>query len=123
MRSEYTTIDVDPDLLGQVLRELFAMATDPNLVEVTDAEFGRVILVHPELAEAWYQKAVAKEQESEQAETEVVAEATNVPEVVAESTNEVSNIASASIEEPPVKRGPGRPRKVVFASASNGEEP
>jgi hypothetical protein len=114
MRSTYTTIDVDPDLIGQVLRELLAMATDPNLVEVTDAEFGRVILAHPDLAEAWYQQALARETKTEDSEPEVVAESTSTEEVVAESTN---------AEEPPVKRGPGRPRKVVFASASNGEEP
>jgi hypothetical protein len=124
MRSDYTVIDVDPDLLPQVLRELFAMSTDPNFVEVTDAEKGRVILAHPDLAEAWYQKAVAKqiEEAAEAIKFEEVLKQDD--EVVASAINEASNIASTSTpEDVPVKRGPGRPRKVVFASASNGEEP
>lgn len=58
---EYTTISVDPiDLMPQVLRELLAIATDPNYVEVTDSELGRVIHAHPQVADAWYEAVLAK---------------------------------------------------------------
>jgi hypothetical protein len=57
----YTVISVEPDLLPQVIRELLAVAADPNLIEVTDDEFGRVIHVHPEVAEVWYQNAITQQ--------------------------------------------------------------
>jgi hypothetical protein len=90
---EYTEIIVEEDLLPQVVRELVAMATNQNHVEVTHGVSGRVILVHPDLAEQWYQLKTATEDDPDE-----------VPIPV------------------PVKRGPGRPRKIQ-PSASNGEEP
>ena len=130
MRDTFTTISVDPDLLPQVLREILAMATDPNYVEVTDAEHGRVILAHPELAEAWYQQALAKQAAANLEAEGLLAYVSNFEQedtedttVVAIETIEASNIADSQSLEEPIKRGPGRPRKVVAASASNGEEP
>lgn len=58
---DYTVISVEPDLLPQVLRELLAVAANPNLIEVTDDEHGRVIHAHPEVAEVWYQNAIRQQ--------------------------------------------------------------
>lgn len=57
---EFTEIVVEEGLLPQIVRELLAMTDNPNYVEVVHGTVGRVILAHPELAEAWYQK-VTKE--------------------------------------------------------------
>jgi ParB-like chromosome segregation protein Spo0J len=135
---DYTVIAVDPDLLPQVLRELFAIATNPDLVEVNESDYGRVIHAHPEVAEAWYQQAVANGSTPSEEVAEVVAESKEVlataskaedapEEVVAESKKVLATATTAqnSVPEPePVKRGPGRPRKEASpTSASNGEEP
>jgi len=115
---EYTVISVEPDLLPQVLRELFAIATNPDLVDVQESDYGRVIHAHPEVAEAWYQQAVANGSAHSDEEPEVVAIASN------EETEQEKVVAIATTTEAePVKRGPGRPRKEVTTSASNGEEP
>lgn len=145
---EYTTISVPPELLPQVLRQLFAIAADPNLVDVNDGPSGRVIMAHPAVAEAWYSQLMetpsapapepepAPELEPEpepepqsntaqwtpakpgdtpgQMEPELV---TGKPEQVVQPLTELQ-INGTDV---PVKRGRGRPRKVVF-SASNGEE-
>lgn len=66
MRS-YMVISAPEDLLPQVLRELLELAADANYVEVVAGDVGRVIHVHPEVAEAWYAKvteAQAKETHS-----------------------------------------------------------
>lgn len=147
-RSEFTEIWVEESLLPQVIRELTELAEDQNHVEVTHGVAGRVVLAHPVLAEIWYQKVMAKnaaeEVAAEPAETttaeEPVAESVEpvVPTVVVEtpdddkvspeSTTSVSTSSESTktlTEEwvPPVKRGPGRPRKYPPApSVSNGEE-
>jgi hypothetical protein len=46
----------DDDLLPQVLRELLALATSSDYVDVVHGPKGRVIQVHPDIAEAWYQQ-------------------------------------------------------------------
>jgi hypothetical protein len=126
---DYTVIAVDPDLLPQVLRELFAVATNPDLVEVNESDYGRVIHAHPEVAEVWYQQVVANGNKNADGGIEVVAAASTEEEpeeVVAESkTAEDETLAeSTTLATGLVKRGPGRPRKeVVPTSASNGEEP
>ena len=150
-RSEFTEIWVEEDLLPQVIRELTELAEDQNHVEVTHGVSGRVVLAHPVLAEIWYQKVMAKnaaeEAAVEPAETTtaeepaaepvepvapvapvVVAEAPGADKVSPESTtfeSTSSESTKAPTEEwvPPVKRGPGRPRKYPPApSVSNGEE-
>jgi hypothetical protein len=92
---EYVEVVVEEDLLPQVIRELLAFASNPNLVEVSYGSTGRVILVHPEVADAWYQwsKDKAKRQSSDLAD---------IPIPV------------------PVQRLPGSPRNIP--SASPGEE-
>ena len=57
---EYTEIIVEEALLPQVCRELLELAANPNLVEVVHGVVGRVILAHPDLAEAWYQKVMGE---------------------------------------------------------------
>jgi hypothetical protein len=115
---EYTVISVDSDLLPQVLRELFAVANNPDLVEVNESDHGRVIHAHPEVAETWYQQVVANGHAPEDEKPEVVAIASN-KEVEQEKVVAIATTTEAG----PVKRGPGRPRKEVTTSASNGEEP
>lgn len=105
---DYLVISVPADLLPQVLRDLLDLAADPNLVEVTDAEMGKVIHAHPQLAEAWYQKI-------------------NAP------AKQVSAPKAAAAEVPkPVVPTPESPAPKVLAtdvpakkatSASDGEEP
>jgi len=140
---EYTEIHVEESLLPQVVRELTQMAVDQNHVEVTHGVTGRVVLVHPELAEFWYQQTIAKES------NEVLTEATDVEPEPVETTPETtvaeSNTPESETPEPasepdpvvaaaniaanelsiavPVKRGPGRPRKnPPVPSVSHGEE-
>ena len=57
---QYTEIIAEEGLLPQVVRELVEMAEDQNHIEVTYGVAGRVILVHPGLAEKWYQQKVAE---------------------------------------------------------------
>lgn len=142
---EYTTISVPPELLPQVLRQLFAIAADPNLVDVTDGPSGRLILVHPAVAEAWYGQLMTtpaaeapapepepvREAEPEQVDTAQWTPAKPgdtpgqmEPELVTGKPEQaVQPLTELQINgtDVPVKRGRGRPRKVVF-SASNGEE-
>jgi hypothetical protein len=135
---DYTVIAVDPDLLPQVLRELFAIATNPDLIEVNESDHGRVVHAHPEVAEAWYQQAVANGSTPPEEVAEVVAESKEVlaaaskaedaPEEVAEVVAESKEVLATAMTHQdsvpePVKRGPGRPRKEVPTSASDGEEP
>lgn len=149
---EYTEIIVDEGLLPQVVRELVALAENQNHVEVVHGTVGRVILVHPKLAEVWYDKVTAKNAEPEEeapqsepaakdvepvtkdaekdAKEDVKAKAPE-PVVATSTTPEptpepraAADIASAELSFPvPVKRGPGRPRKnPPVPSVSNGEE-
>lgn len=60
---QYTEIIPEEGLLPQVVRELVEMAEDQNHIEVTYGAAGRVVLVHPDLAEKWYQQKVAKPEE------------------------------------------------------------
>lgn len=116
--TEYTEIIVEEDILPQVLRELTILAEDQNHVEVTHGVAGRVVLVHPDLAEAWYQKVTTKADVLTEATAEAPVEAT-VPAPAA-APDEV--LAKATIPVP-VKREPGRPRTIQPApSVSNGEE-
>ena len=76
---EYTEIIVDEGLLPQVVRELVELAENQNHVEVVHGTVGRVILVHPKLAEIWYEKVTAAKapgneaaSDSEPAKEEVV---------------------------------------------------
>jgi len=126
---DYTVIAVDPDLLPQVLRELFALASNPDLIEVNESDHGRVIHAHPEVAETWYQKVVANGNKTADGGIEVVAAASTeekLKEVIAESSTvqDETLAESTTLATGLVKRGPGRPRKEVPpTSASNGEEP
>lgn len=139
LREEFTEVVVEDDLLPQVVRELTQLAENQNHVEVTHGVNGRVVLVHPVLAELWFQKVMAKNEAEDSGDSDVedngdsdVVEAPDDSEVspestVAESTTSesASPVAQAPTEEwvPPVKRGPGRPRKYPPApSVSNGEE-
>ena len=63
---DYTEITVEEILLPQVVRELLEMAAHPNYVEVSYGATGRVVLAHTELAEAWYQKHLAEDENSVQ---------------------------------------------------------
>ena len=102
----YTEIIVEEGLLPQIVRELTEMAIDQNHVEVTHGVTGRVILVHPELAEAWYQKAVAKNKAddaaSDDAETSDADDADEAsPESkVAESKTSESTTSERAASEP-----------------------
>ena len=62
---QYMVISAPEDLMPQVLRELLQLASDPNFVEVVAGDVGRVIHVHPEVAEAWYAKVTEAQQEIE----------------------------------------------------------
>lgn len=57
---QFMEIIVEEGLLPQVVGELVALAEDQNHVEVTYGVAGRVIMVHPGLAEKWYQQKVAE---------------------------------------------------------------
>lgn len=136
---EYTTISVPPELLPQVLRQLFTIAADPNLVDVNDGPSGRLIRVHPAVAEAWYSQLMttpAAEAPEPEPEPEQVDTAQWVPakpgDTPGQMEPELVTSKPEKVDQPltelqingtdvPVKRGRGRPRKVVF-SASNGEE-
>lgn len=119
--SEYIEIHVEEGLLSQVVRELLALAESPNHVEVTHGVTGRVILAHTALAEVWFNKVTAEAE----AKTEVD-EAAEESEVSAEMPIEKVDTADTyTVAEilVPVKRGPGRPRKIQPApSVSNDEE-
>ena len=145
---DYVEISVQPDLLPQVARDLLALAADPNHVHSSTGEFGPVLLVHPALAEAWFKTVANEEVEGsiepeaeapdEPAEVQppvdapVTEEPVRAPEPVekvvateeVEDSSESSLVANETITalEPdvqlPVKRGPGRPRKVTSASPS-----
>lgn len=52
--TETTQIFVEPDLLPQVLRELFEYTANPDDVVVTDGDNGRVVIVPLGLAERWF---------------------------------------------------------------------
>jgi hypothetical protein len=121
MRDTYVRILVEEGLLPQVVRELLALSTDANYVDVVDGDNGRMILAHPEVADAWFE-AVTKDEAPEVVATEEVD--------VTDSANEKVEIADSAIEETPevpdvvvpIKRGPGRPRKAVPPPLSYGEE-
>lgn len=119
LMDRYTEIIVEEDLLPQVVRELVDMAMDQNHVEVVHGVVGRVILAQTDLAEAWYQKAIAKEQGEKVPESDVAQ--SNTPE---SETSDAANVAASELSiTVPVKRGPGRPRTIQPApSVSNGEE-
>jgi len=139
---DWTEIVVDEELLIQVVQELLVMADSPNHVEVAHGTAGRVILAEAALAERWYQSTLNREPvATSTTETEVelaieeVAEAPLEMPVGLETEErafqvvEVPVLATGeSVQETPdlvplpVKRGPGRPRKVTSTSASNGEE-
>lgn len=146
----FVEISVPADLLPHVTRDLLAIANDANHVAVSTGEAGPIILVHPDVAEVWYQKVATEKVEDsttpgpEAAETSDESpvatsddEAPEAVEVVA--TGEVENstegkvVATGEVEdsttpEPevqvqfPVKRGPGRPRKATSVSedSTNG---
>lgn len=135
---EFTTISVPPELLPQVLRQLLSSAADPNLVDVNDGPSGRIIRVHPEVANAWYSELNPEPTAEPEPEPESEPEPKKVPEpepVTAPEPQPASAVAPVpqpTLMQPlatsqnispdlPVKRGPGRPRKVTL-SASNGEE-
>jgi hypothetical protein len=146
----WTEIMVDEDLLIPVLRELLAVATNPNNVDVVHGTTGRVILAHVDVAEAWYQATLKKNQGDEgsaeetekvaeepieksasQPETVAVVEDSSVPvtelETFAMSEVDIAKVSATMFGTPaplPVKRGPGRPRKIdsTTTSASNGED-
>ncbi len=115
---DWTEITVEEGLLIQVVQELLTLAESPNHVEVTYGVMGRVILAESQLAERWFQE-VNKDPD---AETEVHGHGYKV------TPNEDSDLATIAMSDSelatlPVKRGPGRPRKVpVPPSASDGEE-
>ena len=50
---QFMEIIVEEGLLPQIVRELVELAEDQNHIEVTYGVAGRVILVHPGLAEKW----------------------------------------------------------------------
>lgn len=104
MRSDYVEIHVDPDLLTQVLRELLALSTDPNYVEVADGDNGRIILAHQEVANEWFDIVNRPEP----------LDADEFEELASEEVD-VTSIANGDtpVAPVPIKRGPGRPRKVV----------
>lgn len=107
----WTEITVEEGLLTQVVQELLALAESPNHVEVTHGVTGRIILAEAELAERWFRE-VNKDPD---AETEVTPNGNSDLATTATSDSELATL--------PVKRGPGRPRKIpVPPSASDGEE-
>lgn len=140
---EWVEIAVDEDLLVQVTRELLDLAANPNDVEIVHGTTGRVILADVHLAEAWYQLRLNQVADTEVhtdddivADTEVidVAEVATSTEIGTESVAaevvDVAQVAMSTVDVAedlvplPVRRGPGRPRKVTTPSASpDGEEP
>jgi hypothetical protein len=60
-------ISAPEDLLPRVLGELLEIAVDPNSVEVVAGDVGRVIHVHPEVAEAWYTKVTEAQEKTHSA--------------------------------------------------------
>jgi hypothetical protein len=148
---EWAEINVGEDLLVQVVRELLDLAADPNQVEVVYGTTGRVILAEVHLADAWYQDQLAKDKGATESATEeadvvtveasksVIAEVSDPapsppPPMTQESATTESDVAKIEISIsdvatvsptplPPVRRGPGRPRKEPQPSASpKGEE-
>lgn len=133
-------ISVDAGLMPQVTRELLALAWDPDQVQNSYGESGPVLLVDAVVAEAWF-TAVTAEPEPEptpEPEAEVEPEPEPTPpdpesEVVAieiideATTHEPMELGLVQVPEepqqpptpeplPPVKRGPGRPRKVTTSA-------
>ena len=96
---DYVVIIPESDLLVQVLKELLALTPNPNDVEVTDGETGRVIHARSWLADRWYGS--------------IDNEAGTVP--LAAFTN--------GTDPEPVKRKRGRPRKLVPATISEAPKP
>lgn len=118
---DWTEITVEEGLLSQVVRELLALAEDPNHVEVTYGVTGRVILAESSLAERWYQEVNKTPEEHPDTTVqghgyEVVATEEFDPAKTPAADSELATL--------PVKRGPGRPRKTIPVppSASDGEE-
>jgi hypothetical protein len=129
---DWTEITVDESLLIPVVKELLALATDPNHVEVVYGTGGRVILAESNLAERWYQETLPKDEgDTEEAANETFDVATTKDqvtevhasgfEVVAASSNNPIHGTDALVPLP-VKRGPGSARKEVPPPLSNGEE-
>jgi hypothetical protein len=134
---EWTEIVVDEDLIIPVVKELLALAINPNHVEVVYGTTGRVILADVDLAEEWYQSTLKSKSDSAQPEepaeesVEQTAEESEPTVVVASGFQVVATakVDTATIPQgtddlvpTPAKRGPGRPRKSDSTSASNGED-
>lgn len=122
LMNEWVEIAVDEDLLVQVVRELLALATNPNHVEVVYGTAGRVILCEVHLADAWYQLRLSQQDDG----TEVHASGFEVVATedvdVADSAN-TTNKGTEELVPIPAIRGPGRPKKAPQPSASpKGEE-
>lgn len=58
-----TEIYVDVDLLPQITRELLALTTNPDDVQITDGDSGKVLLVDTDLANLWYSTVFNEDQE------------------------------------------------------------
>lgn len=136
---EWVEIHVDEDLIVDVVRELLALAADPNHVEITYGTAGRVILAEVHLADIWYQMRVAKEDNGNK--EEVDKEVGEVPdtqvhasgfEVIATAKVEPSTSVATTVPTPakrvqvtqPSRTAPMLPtRPAVKPSASpNGED-
>lgn len=132
LMQNWTEITVDDDLLVPVLKELLALAIDPNHVEVSNGASGRVILVDVDLAEIWYQhmlkKAGSEEGEAldpapEPLPTDIVAELEVAPATIDVPTEPEATavtgekVAPAAIEDEVVASAEA-PAPAVIATAS-----
>lgn len=106
MRSQYVEVRVPRDLLPDVVREILSFAIDPNHVEVVHGDIGQVIMVHPELAEVWYQA---------RQHAEVVPEEPAAEEPAPEPEPEPESVAAP--ESPKVTETSPSPRKRSTPSA------
>lgn len=103
---DWTEIVVDEDLLAPVVRELLALATDPNHVEVVYGTTGRVILADVELAEIWYQSTL-KAQPSADSSDDIVA---------------ASNTSSESDQSSPDSHGAEEVDAATMSEETTGSE-
>lgn len=100
---DFTVITSPQDLLPQVVGELLAFATNPDLVDVVHGTHGREIHAHPEVAEAWFQaRQQAPEAAQEPAQISApVPEPVEAPSAVTPPVNEpVVDKPEAPIQAP-----------------------
>lgn len=114
MPPKWTEIHVEDSVFIDVMKELVALATDQNHVEVTYGESGRVILAHPDLAEQWFD-AVQRGPIVDDGPVDAVdvVESENVAQTTFDEAVAAAAPAETSAEEPAAEASIGNEPEVV----------